>query len=331
MTLSEKEIILLSGEMGFNPMMLEKVLYLMQLLKSMNRHPFLKGKWVLKGGTALNLFIFNLPRLSVDIDLNYIGSVDREQMITDRPKIEKACQAVFSREGFNIKRVPTDHAGGKWILSYTSYAGQPGNLEVDFNFMFRQPLWEPQNRDTIQIGHYATEDIPVLDQHELVAGKLAALLARTQARDLYDTARIFDTLTLDNKLLRLAFVVYGGMNRIDWRTVSIDSIAVDPDNLGRKLIPVLHHQTIPQNLTPRTYGEMLVEKCREGLKSVLPFSSDERTFLDSLLDKGEIDSTLLTNDPELQKKIQDQPLLRWKALNVRMHKGLGASAEQLRG
>ncbi len=47
MILSEKEILRLSGEMGFRPLMLEKVLYLIQLLQSLNKHPFLKGKWVL--------------------------------------------------------------------------------------------------------------------------------------------------------------------------------------------------------------------------------------------------------------------------------------------
>jgi predicted nucleotidyltransferase component of viral defense system len=83
--------------------MLEKALHLLQLLQSMNKHPLLKGKWVLKGGTALNLFIFKLPRLSVDIDLNYIGPVDPEETKKERSKIEQACKAVFSREGFTIK------------------------------------------------------------------------------------------------------------------------------------------------------------------------------------------------------------------------------------
>jgi hypothetical protein len=48
----------------------------------------------------------------------------------------------------------------------------------------------------------------------------------------------------------------------------------------------------------------------------------EREFLDLLLDKGEIDSTILTADTALQERIQGQPLLEWKALNVRRHKGL---------
>ena len=79
--------------------------------------------------------------LSGDIDINYIGALDREEMLQDRPKIEQAAQAVFSREGLTIKRVPNEHAGGKWRLSYSSFTGHSSNLEVDLNFMFRQPLW----------------------------------------------------------------------------------------------------------------------------------------------------------------------------------------------
>ena len=136
MTISSTDIHEIAGNAGFNPVFVEKVIFLMHLLDSLNRHPFLQGSWVLKGGTALNLFLFELPRLSVDIDLNYIGSLDRDTMMADRSKIEQACQAVFSREGFTIKRIPTEHAGGKWILTYQSYTGQTGNLAVDFNFMF---------------------------------------------------------------------------------------------------------------------------------------------------------------------------------------------------
>jgi hypothetical protein len=57
---------------GFRPDMLEKVAHLLALLESINVHPVLKGKFALKGGTALNLFVFYVPRLSVDIDLNFV-------------------------------------------------------------------------------------------------------------------------------------------------------------------------------------------------------------------------------------------------------------------
>jgi hypothetical protein len=52
----------------------EKVQRLLELLVSLRSHPFLKERIALKGGTALNLFVFRLPRLSVDIQR---GSADQ--------------------------------------------------------------------------------------------------------------------------------------------------------------------------------------------------------------------------------------------------------------
>ncbi len=307
---------------GFRAEMVEKVLHLLNLLDALNSHPFLKGKWVLKGGTALNMFMLDLPRLSVDIDLNYIGTLNREGMLMDRPKFDQAAQAVFSREGFIIKRVPDEHAGGKWRLSYQSFTGQSGNLEVDLNFMFRQPLWDIQLTDSYLLGEFQSKSIPVLDLHELAAGKLAALMARGQARDLFDSYRILSMDNLELDRLRIAFVVYGGMNRKDWRTVSIEDVNFDPAELTRLLIPTLDIRAIQEQGSPAEFGARLVRECREGLSMVLPLNDAEREFLDLLLDKGEIDSAILTDDETLQKRIQQQPLLEWKALNVRQYKRL---------
>ncbi len=322
MKFSSSEIMPVAESTGFRAEMVEKVLHLLNLLGALNSHPFLKGKWVLKGGTALNMFMLDLPRLSVDIDLNYIGKLDREEMLMDRPKLEQAAQAVFSREGLTTKRVPDEHAGGKWRLSYQSFTGQSGNLEVDLNFMFRQPFWDIQLADSQPFGDFQAKSIPVLDLHELAAGKLAALLARGQARDLFDCHRILNMDYLERDRLRIAFVVYGGMNRKDWRTVSIEDVDFNPAELTRLLTPTLDARAIQEQGSPAEFGACLVRECREGLSMVLPFNDAERQFLDLLLDKGEIDSTILTADETLQKCIQQQPLLEWKALNVRQYKGL---------
>jgi hypothetical protein len=322
MTLTEAEILPIAESTRFDPRIIEKVIHLIALLNGLNSHPFLKGRWALKGGTALNLFIFNLPRLSVDIDLNYTGAVEREQMMKDRPKIEQAAQAVFSREGFYIKRVPTDHAGGKWILNYRSYTGQSGNLEIDFNFMFRQPLLPVITRTSNSLGPFIASDIPILDYHELAAGKLVALLARTQARDLFDSTLILNQVDLNTSLLRTIFVVYGGMNRIDWRTVSVDDVQFDPDDLIRKLLPVLQNHSLLDKFAAAEYGENLLEECRKHISKLLPLHKSEIEFLDSLLEEGELRPELLTDDPILQKNILQHPLLQWKILNVRKHKGI---------
>jgi predicted nucleotidyltransferase component of viral defense system len=320
MIFSSMEIFQTVDTTGFKADMVEKVLQLLNLLNALNSHPFLKNKWVLKGGTALNMFILNLPRLSVDIDLNYIGMLDRGEMLTERPKIEQAVQTVFSREGFTTKRVPDEHAGGKWRLSYQSFTRQSSNLEVDMNFMYRQPLWDINLVDSHPLGDFRSKNIPVLDVHELAAGKLAALMARGQARDLFDCHQILDMDDLKEDQLRVAFVTYGGMNRKDWRTLSIEDVGFNATELTNLLIPTLHIHETKEQVSSTEYGTRLVRECRERLSRVLPFTDSEYTFLDLLLDQGIIDPTLLTTDKDLQKRIQCQPLLEWKTLNVRRYK-----------
>lgn len=307
---------------GFRRDVLEKVAHLLGLLDAIRGHPFLEDKLVLKGGTALNLFVLDAPRLSVDIDLNYVGAEDREAMLAERPKIERAAHAVFSREGFAVRRMPEEHAGGKWALRYQSALGWTGNLEVDMNFMLRVPLWPVNRRDSHPVGSWRATEIPVLDPHELAAGKLAALLSRRRARDLFDARRIFRLDHLDSHRLRLGFVVYGAMNRKDWRTVAADDLDIDAPELARELIPTLRVDAAEVLTGPAEYAARLVGECREGLSAVLPFTESEHTFLDLLLDRGVVDPTILTADPALQRRIQSQPLLEWKALNVRRHKRL---------
>jgi len=127
---------------------------------------------------------------------------------------------------------------------------------------------------------------------------------------------------LDSHRLRIGFVVYGAMNRKDWRTVSADDVDFEAAELARQLTPTLRVNAAEVKTESAEYGARLMVECREGLSAVLPFTDSERAFLDLLLDRGMIDPTILTADASLQRRIQGQPLLEWKALNVRRHKGL---------
>ena len=84
--------------------------------------------------------------------------------------------------------------------------------------------------------------INVLDTHELAAGKLAALLSRRRARDLFDCRQLVRLDTLDRSQLRTAFVVCGAMNRRDWRTVAVDDVAFDPRELSGPAVAVVAGQ-----------------------------------------------------------------------------------------
>ena len=322
MMVSRERLRVISDSTGFRIDVVEKVVHLLNLLNVFNSHPVLKGKLALKGGTALNLFIFNIPRFSVDIDLNYIGTLDRKEMLADQPKVLQAMQAVFQREGFNVKHMPTEHAGGKWRLKYKSFNGDMQNLEVDLNFAFRQPLWDVSSHDSKRLGIFQAQNIPIFNVYELFAGKLAALFSRRQARDIFDVHQLLNwdkEINQDN--LRLAFIVYGAMNRKDWRTISLDDIEYDANELKQKLFPVFQNRLISSDKDIDSFGKNLVEECHSKLSIVFPFTEQEIKFLNRVLDDGEIDPALLTSDEELKKRIRCHPALLWKALNIRKRFG----------
>ena len=71
----------------------EKVLRLKTILDWMNVHEFLRAHLLLKGGTAINLTVFELPRLSVDIDMDFVPNLPREDMLQARETISGIIKA----------------------------------------------------------------------------------------------------------------------------------------------------------------------------------------------------------------------------------------------
>jgi predicted nucleotidyltransferase component of viral defense system len=312
MEISKQELLKEALETGFRPEIMEKVWHLMAILDGISVHPFLKERLVLKGGTALNLFFFDLPRLSVDIDLNYIGQLDRQEMLLERPDVEKALEAIFQREGLSIRRIPEKHAGGKWQLRYASALGGNGNLEVDLNYMFRVPLYGIHKKSSHNIGTRKTKEIPLLDIHELGAGKLSALFGRHASRDLFDAHQLLTKCSLDAEQLRLACLVYGAMGTKDWRQILGDEIHFNERELKDQLIPVLRKRAFRNDDWLSWTNELLAD-CKTALKPLFPLSERERAFLQSLFEHGRVDATLATDDRNLIEKINTHPLLQWKA------------------
>lgn len=115
-------------------------------------------------------------------------------------------------------------------------------------------------------------------------------------------------------------MLYGGINRTDWRTVKVEDVAFDTREIRQQLIPLLRDEVVKGAGPLEQWGERLVEECRIGLGAVLPLEANEREFLDRLLDHGEIQPSLLTEEAGLAQRIRRHPGLAWKALNVRRFK-----------
>lgn len=102
--LTDTELLREAAASGFRVDVLEKAIRLMELLEALRSHPYLKTRVALKGGTALNLFVFDVPRLSVDVDLNYVGAAEVGTMKQERPKVDQAIQAVCGRPACQVYR-----------------------------------------------------------------------------------------------------------------------------------------------------------------------------------------------------------------------------------
>jgi len=320
MILSKERLLIEAKNTGFRSEILEKVVFLMRLLEDFNKDAYLKERLVLKGGTALNLFYFDLPRLSIDIDLNYIGALDREEMLNERPKIIARIERICQGLGLNLYRNPKVHAGGKMIWRYSSALGHQGNIEIDLNFMYRIPLVKISKKSSVSIAGKELHGIPVLDLHELAAGKLSALIGRSAARDVFDARLLFQRLDLDNKKLKTLFVIYAGMNRkIDIRKGEFCRLSHDQKEFQHRLIPMLKRESVSEVGNIKAWSEHLMNECQKSLSRFFPLEENEHEFLTRLLDYGEISPALICDD-ELAGNVAMHPALQWTAFNAKRNK-----------
>ena len=129
----------MAKELGFVRDTLEKVCRLADVLKFMESDELLSGAIALKGGTAINLTIFNLPRLSVDIDLDYCRSIDREKMLADRDIITKKISKYMSANGYALSTKSKNyHALDSFVYEYINCGGVKDNIKIEINYMLRK-------------------------------------------------------------------------------------------------------------------------------------------------------------------------------------------------
>ena len=307
----------LAGRTGFQTAGLQKQMSLIVILREIQRHPLLSKAYVLKGGTAINLFWYDLPRLSVDIDLNYIGSPDRDVMQQDRGMLEKQLSRVLDSLGISVERKPDEHAGGKWRLRAASPFGGNFALEIDLNYIMRIPVWGIQAHAAHSPDPDYSTDFPTVSLEELFAGKIKALLDRSTARDLYDVCHLAsDPLDIDLLKLRKALILFGVTCEQDWRQKNNSTIdAIDGVMVAKELYPLLRSGEEPDLKEMKTI-------VTEFLHELMKYTDEESLFLDQFVDKGIFEPRLLFDDPQQAKRLSSHPAVLWKLQNHRKYLGL---------
>jgi predicted nucleotidyltransferase component of viral defense system len=299
----------LAANRAFTPDVVEKVARLCRLLSDIHIHPFLGPRLLLKGGTALNLFYLDAPRLSVDADLNYVGAVDAETMTSERPLLRVALRAVSEGQGYRVTESPEAHAASAFILSYRNETGSQDSLKLEVNYMHRVCLGEAEERPT----HFALAGpttFRLVPFAELVGGKLVALLDRTAARDIYDAAALSQIIDPTDSAFRRVFVAMAGvLPRAVWEYHADRAERVTERDIRKNLYPVLATDDRPQR-------EELLGKVVPWLQRWLTLDEAELEF-HQRLNAGVIEGRLLFPEhPMMAAAVDAHPGLRWKATNV---------------
>lgn len=174
---------ILTVPVGFAPSAVDKVERLLEVLDVFQSDVLLKDAFMLHGGTALNLFYDDAPRLSVDIDLMYVAEREVEAMRAARPGVDRRIRRVLEEAGYVVQATNDEHSGRTYRIKY------PGDyVKVDISYLARVPVLEPRLLScALATPHIA---FPVLDERELVAGKVKAMMERLAARDLFDLYRL---------------------------------------------------------------------------------------------------------------------------------------------
>lgn len=297
-------------ELGFVRDTLEKVYRLADVLEYINTDPLLKESLALKGGTAINLTIFNLPRLSVDIDLDYLVTDSREDMLVNRERINTKIERFMVSHGYTQSpKTKTPHSLDSWVYSYVNAAGNRDNINVEINYSLRAHILLPEERPIIT-EHFASDyQVKTLAAAEIFGSKINALLSRAAARDLYDVANmirygIFGESEED--LLRKCVVFYAAVSARNINK-AFDTAALDQltkHKIKTDLFPVIRKKdSFDLDATKK-----LVKNYVENL---MKLTESEAEFLDRFENK-EYYPELLFLQEEIVARLAQHPMALWK-------------------
>lgn len=307
---SKADLDKIAKESGFIRDNLEKVIRLIDILSFFNVNPLLSQSLALKGGTAINLIVFKMPRLSVDIDLDFIKECEKEEMIIIRELINQEILSYMFTQGYMLSPTTKNpHSLDSWAFFYQNAGGNKDNIKIEINYSMRNHIY-PLVMTKTNVDFLSSVEIQALTSLELFGSKIKALIERTAARDLYDVYNmIVEPLFKDEELplLRKVVVFYLAVGGSVAPRKEYCFDAIDKLNFAQiraHLIPVL-----------RKSEHFDFEKAKIEVKSFLSklmvLTDKEKEFVDNF-NKQLYTPELLFEDVSIIKRIVKHPMAIWK-------------------
>lgn len=271
--------------------------------------------FALKGGTAINLFYRDMPRMSVDIDLTYLPVSGREESLRGIDEALGRIMAMIKERNPNIK-VQRIARGGDNETQVMVRDGQI-QVKIETSTVIRGSVYPAETMVVLDsvVDKFGFAEMKVLAFEDLYGGKICAALDRQHPRDLFDVKILYENEGLSDELFRVLMVYVASSNR-------------PMHELLEPQYP-LDEKVYKKEFTGMTHEPVTIEELKEArtrLHSDIKgrLSGDVAAFLLSLHD-AKPDFSLIG-----LSQAADLPAVRWKIENLRKlkHNDLQKHAKQ---
>jgi predicted nucleotidyltransferase component of viral defense system len=280
-----------------NPIYVQTVNLLLDITPTVFQTP----RFAMKGGTALNLFVQNLPRLSVDIDVVFINPLaDRDTALEEIAQEIQRINSAVTAMGYET-RTRKVRGGDEVKLDIFSAEAK---VTVEVNFVFRGTVFPTETRSLSQkTQELFTKNIqiPVLSPSELYGSKLVAAMDRQHPRDLFDVLKMYESHGLTQEILDCFVVYLAGHNRPVHEVLFSNPQPIEE---------TFKNEFVGMTSEPINLDTLI--NTQQRLMAELPqaLNQNHRNFLLSLVETKPDWSLLPFNH------LQDMPAIQWKLQNL---------------
>ena len=308
---TKKDLDKVAVETGFIRDNLEKVFRLCEVLQYLNENRLFAEHLALKGGTAINLTVFDMPRLSVDIDLDFTKECSREEMLEIRTTINDNLLNFMFAQGYALSpNTKNPHSLDSWVFYYQNSVGNRDSIRIEINYSMRNHIF-PVEKRKINVEFLNIEyEVNTLATLELFGSKIKALIERTAARDLYDVQNMlkYSVIQADEQdLLRKIIVFYlviGAKKKVEL-PFDFDSInSLKYSQIRSSLIPVLKKSEHFDFEVAKTIVQNYLAK-------LMTLAENEKLFIENF-NKGIYRPGLLFDNEGIIGRIKEHPMAVWR-------------------
>ncbi len=254
--------------------------------------------------------IFNLPRLSVDIDMDFTPNLPLEEMECARKEITERMTRYIQDEGYQLSPASRySHSLDSFLFQYQNAGGNKDNIKVELNYSLRSYIFAPVKRKILTDAFEEQLEIRTLEPMEIFAAKANALMSRAAARDLYDFNNMIFYGLFDEteyELFRKCIIFYASVSA-EVINKEFDTSAIDSLNftkIRRDLFPVLRKKD-NFDLEERK------KKAKEFIDAPMVLTPQEKEYLDAF-ERKEYKPELLFEDVAILENIKRHPMALWK-------------------